>query len=75
VASAGAAVENLLVALTAEGLASCWVSSTMFCREVVREALSLDAGWEPMGAVAVGHAAAPAPARAPRPATDFVVER
>jgi coenzyme F420-0:L-glutamate ligase/coenzyme F420-1:gamma-L-glutamate ligase len=75
VASAGAAVENLLVGLTAEGLASCWVSSTMFCREVVRQALSLEPGWEPMGAVAVGHAAAPAPPRPPRPAGDFIVER
>jgi coenzyme F420-0:L-glutamate ligase/coenzyme F420-1:gamma-L-glutamate ligase len=47
----------------------------MFCREVVRQALSLEPGWEPMGAVAVGHAAAPAPPRPPRPVGDFIVER
>jgi coenzyme F420-0:L-glutamate ligase/coenzyme F420-1:gamma-L-glutamate ligase len=75
VASAGAAIQNLLVALSGEGLGSAWVSSTMFCREVARAALELPEAWEPMGAVAVGHpASAPAP-RAGREAEGFVVVR
>ncbi len=41
VAATGAAVQSLLIALTAEGLGSCWVSSTMFCRDVARRALGL----------------------------------
>lgn len=71
----GAGVENFLVALAAEDLGSCWVSSTLFCPEVVRAELDLPASFEPMGAVAVGTPAVPAPPRPPRDPADFVVYR
>ncbi len=50
----GAAVQNFALALHAQGYASCWVSSTLFCREEASEALGLEPGWLPMGAVACG---------------------
>ncbi|MBC6456746.1 coenzyme F420-0:L-glutamate ligase [Actinomadura sp. HBU206391] len=73
--SMGAGVQNLLVALAVEGLGSCWVSSTMFCADVVREALDLPEAWDPMGAVGVGHAAAPPRERPPREPDAFIEVR
>ncbi|HEX2315761.1 MAG TPA: coenzyme F420-0:L-glutamate ligase [Thermomonospora sp.] len=75
VVAMGAGVQNLLVGLAVEGLGSCWVSSTMFCRDVVREVLDLPADWDPMGAVGVGHAAAPPRERPPRTADAFITTR
>jgi coenzyme F420-0:L-glutamate ligase / coenzyme F420-1:gamma-L-glutamate ligase len=63
----GAAVQNLLLALHAQGYGSAWVSSTLFCREEAREALGLDDEWLPMGAVACGP---PEGAPTPRPPLD-----
>ncbi|MCX5449702.1 coenzyme F420-0:L-glutamate ligase [Streptomyces nigrescens] len=71
----GAGIQNFLVALAGEGLGSAWVSSTMFCRDVVRDVLGLPEDWEPMGAVALGRPAAAPAARPARNAEDFVVVR
>lgn len=75
VVAMGAGVENFLVALAAEGLGSCWISSTMFCRPVVREVLELPDDWDPMGAVGIGHAADAPPPRPPRDPSNFYLTR
>ncbi|MGW4286327.1 coenzyme F420-0:L-glutamate ligase [Streptomyces sp. NPDC004673] len=75
VVATGAGVQNFLVALAGERLGSAWVSSTMFCRDVVREVLDLPADWDPMGAVAIGHPAQEPPARPAREAGAFIEVR
>ncbi|MFE6274276.1 coenzyme F420-0:L-glutamate ligase [Streptomyces goshikiensis] len=75
VVAMGAGVQNFLVALAGERLGSAWVSSTMFCRDVVRKVLDLPDGWDPMGAVAVGHAAGEPRERPARSAEAFIEVR
>jgi F420 biosynthesis protein FbiB-like protein len=52
--SLGAAVENLMLAATDRGLASCWVAAPIFCPEEARDALALPVEWLPHALVLVG---------------------
>ena len=71
----GAGVQNFLVALATEGIGSCWVSSTLFCADLVRAELELPADWHPMGSIAVGYPAATPPARSARDVSSFLLTR
>lgn len=51
----GAAVQGLLVALAARGVGSCWIGSTIFAADLVRDELDLPSDWEPLGAIAIGY--------------------
>jgi coenzyme F420-0:L-glutamate ligase/coenzyme F420-1:gamma-L-glutamate ligase len=61
--SGGAAIQSLLLAFHAQGIASCWISSTLFCQEETRAALSMGDDWFALGTVAAG----PMPAGTPPP--------
>ncbi|MGC0364920.1 coenzyme F420-0:L-glutamate ligase/coenzyme F420-1:gamma-L-glutamate ligase [Rhodococcus sp. 27YEA15] len=72
--AAGAAVQGLLVALATREIGSCWIGSTIFAADVVREHLDLPADWEPLGAVAIGHPLEPLTPRAAGDPADSLVE-
>jgi len=61
----GAAVQGLLIALAAHGVGAAWISSTLFCADVVRQELHWVDTVLPLGAIAIGY---PATDPKPRPA-------
>jgi coenzyme F420-0:L-glutamate ligase/coenzyme F420-1:gamma-L-glutamate ligase len=67
--SAGAAIQNLLLALHAQGYASAWLASTLFCQDETRDVLGMQDGWLALGTVAVGPM--PDGALEPRPDIDL----
>lgn len=69
----GACVENLLIRLSAEGLGSAWISSTIFAPSIIRRQFGLGDRVQPLGAVAVGVPAQDAKDRPPRRAHDYIV--
>lgn len=71
----GAAVENFLIAASSHGLGTAWISSTVFCPELVTKQLDLPATWQPLGAIAIGYPATDPKDREPRTAEDFLTFR
>jgi coenzyme F420-0:L-glutamate ligase/coenzyme F420-1:gamma-L-glutamate ligase len=67
--SGGAAIQTLLLGLHAQGIASCWISSTLFCQQETRDALGMDGTWSALGSVACGPMPAGGASR-PRPPID-----
>lgn len=67
--SLGAAVENLLLAASAAGLAACWVAAPAFCPDTARDAIALPEDWIPQAMVVVGYPdpSHPTPDRPPVP--------
>ncbi len=73
----GAAVQALLVALAVRGLASCWIGSTIFAADLVRDELGLPGDWEPLGAIAIGYPeeSQEKQPRPPAPVDDLLVRK
>jgi coenzyme F420-0:L-glutamate ligase/coenzyme F420-1:gamma-L-glutamate ligase len=60
----GAAVQNLMLALHAQGFDSAWASSSVFCKPEAAAAVGLEAEWLAMGSVVAGlPSGRPPPAR------------
>ena len=71
-AALGAAVENLLVTLAADGIASTWTNTDS---DAVRELLALPTEWEPLGVIAIGKPAEAPTAQTPQDPGDFITVR
>ncbi len=71
----GAGIQNLLIALAADGIGSRWLTGPGFYADAVHAVLDLPAGWVPVGVVGVGHTAEqPREHPAPTP-SDVIVRR
>lgn len=71
VQSLGAALQNLLLAAHARGLAAYLMAAPLFCPQAVREALDLPPDYEPQFLVALGY---PQPGFAPPPRPELKAE-
>jgi len=72
VQSLGAAAQNFLLALHAQGLDAGWMCAPLFCPDLVRDVLGLAAQLIPHAMFPVGRMAAP-PKRRPRLAVDELI--
>ena len=57
VQSVAMAVQNLLLAVHAEGLGACWMCAPLFCPDTVREAMGLPEDWEAQAVITLGYPA------------------
>jgi F420 biosynthesis protein FbiB-like protein len=73
VQSTAMAVQNLLLAAHAAGLAACWMCAPIFCEDTVRAALGLPADWRPQALVTLGFPASCGKPYRRRPLRDVVL--
>ena len=74
VQSLGAAAQNFLLTIHAEGLSAGWMCAPLFCPDLIREVLHLDPGLEPQAMFPVGHMANP-PRRRERRSPESLIVR
>ena len=73
--SVAAAIQNLLLAVHAQGLAACWMCAPLFAPDAARLALDLPADWEPQALITLGYPAELPRPKAVQPLTSRVVYR
>ncbi len=71
--SVGAALQNVMLAAHARGLATCWVCAPLFCPDTIVACLGLDPRLQPQALLTLGYPAAPPPARERLGLSDLVV--
>jgi F420 biosynthesis protein FbiB-like protein len=75
VQSVGAAIQNLLLGLAEQRVASSWICAPLFCGPTVRAALDLPEEWEPQALILCGYPAADPPPRPRKPLDGVTVWR
>jgi len=73
VQSLGAAAQNFLLALHAQGLDAGWMCAPLFCPELIRDHLGLDRALDPQAMFPIGFMDAPPKRRPRRPVEDLIV--
>ncbi len=71
--SVGAAIQNLLLSIYADGYDAGWMCAPLFCPEIVRDALELDHPLIPQALIPIGKAAADPVRRPRRPLDELIV--
>ncbi len=72
--SVGAAVQNVMLAAYARGLATGWMCAPLFCPEVVVDALGLSRELAPQGLITMGYPVEWPRLRKRRPMDDLIVD-
>ena len=57
VQSSAMAAQNMLLAAHALGLGGCWMCAPLFCPDIVRQTLALQASWQPQALITIGYPA------------------
>jgi nitroreductase len=52
--SAGASIQNLLLAATAKGYGTCWMTGPLYAKEKIQQLLGIDDPWHLISFVAIG---------------------
>jgi coenzyme F420-0:L-glutamate ligase / coenzyme F420-1:gamma-L-glutamate ligase len=73
--SLGCAIQNLLLTAYAHGLGAGWMCAPLFCPDIVRQALDLQAEYLPHALLPVGYVASEPPRRPRKPVEELLVWR